>query len=56
MISVEAHGRVAVVTMTHGRANALDTTLSRALAARFGELEGSGHGAVAGEGHRCCRA
>lgn len=51
MISIETRGRVAVVTMTHGRANALDTSLCHALTARFGELEGSGHEAVVLTGH-----
>ncbi len=46
MISVESHGQVTVVRMDHGKANALDTTLCRDLAARFGELERDGHGAA----------
>ena len=31
MISVEVRGRVAVVQMRHGKANALDTALCRSL-------------------------
>jgi enoyl-CoA hydratase len=51
LISVETHGRVAVVRMAHGQANALDTTLCRDLVAQFGELEGEGHGAAVLTGH-----
>jgi enoyl-CoA hydratase len=51
VISVETRGQVAVVTMTHGRANALDTGLCRALAGRLGELERDGHRAVVLTGH-----
>ena len=51
MISVETHGQVAVVTMTHGRANALDTSLCRALAGHFGQLERDGHRAAVLTGH-----
>ncbi len=46
MISVETQGQVAVVRMAHGKANALDTTVCRELAARFGELERGGHRAA----------
>lgn len=51
MISVETHGQVAVVTMTHGRANALDTTLCRDLAGHLGQLEQGGHRAAVLTGH-----
>jgi len=51
VISVETHGQVAVVTMTHGRANALDTSLCRALAGYFGQLERDGHRAAVLTGH-----
>jgi enoyl-CoA hydratase len=46
LISVDTHGRVAVVQMAHGRANALDTTLCRELAAQLAGLERSGYRAV----------
>jgi enoyl-CoA hydratase len=42
MISVEVRGQVAVVQMTHGKANALDTALCRSLTAEFGGLAGRG--------------
>jgi len=51
VISVETRGQVAVVTMTHGRANALDAPLCRALARHLGELECDGHRAVVLTGH-----
>lgn len=51
MISVETEGRVAVVRMAHGKANALDIVLCRDLAARFGELERGGHRAAVLTGH-----
>lgn len=51
MISVETHGRVAVVRMAHGRANALDTTLCLDLVAQLGELERGGHRAAVLTGH-----
>jgi enoyl-CoA hydratase len=42
MISVEVRGRVAVVQMRHGKANALDTALCRSLTAEFSGLAGRG--------------
>lgn len=51
MISVETQGRVAVVRMAHGKANALDTALCRDLAGQLGELERGGHRAVVLTGH-----
>ena len=51
MISVETHGRVAVVRLAHGKANALDTTLCRDLVTQLGELERGGHGAIVLTGH-----
>jgi enoyl-CoA hydratase/carnithine racemase len=44
LISIETHGQVAVVQMTHGKANALDTTLCRELATQLARLERSGPG------------
>jgi enoyl-CoA hydratase len=46
LISVETHGDVAVVQMAHGKANALDTTMCRELAAQLAGLERSGHRAA----------
>jgi enoyl-CoA hydratase len=46
LISVETHGHVAVVQMAHGKANALDTTMCRELAAQLAGLEHSGHRAA----------
>jgi len=40
MIDIETKGDIAVVAMRHGKANALDTELCEALAARFAELRG----------------
>jgi enoyl-CoA hydratase len=51
LISVETEGRVAVVRMAHGKANALDTTLCRELAAQFGELGRGGYRAAVLTGH-----
>ena len=51
MITVEAEGRVAVVRMTHGKANAIDTALCRELTAQFGELERGGYRAAVLTGH-----
>jgi len=51
LISVETQGPVAVVTMAHGKANALDTAVCRDLAAQFGELERDGHRAAVLTGH-----
>lgn len=51
MISVETQGNVAVVRMVHGKANALDTTLCRELAAQLAGLERSGYRAVVLTGH-----
>jgi enoyl-CoA hydratase len=41
MIDVTTEGDIAVVTMRHGKANALDTEFCEALAARFAELHGA---------------
>jgi len=38
VLELTHHGSVAVVTMSHGKANALDTEFCNALAARFDEL------------------
>jgi enoyl-CoA hydratase len=46
LISLETRGHVAVVQMAHGKANALDTTLCRELAAQLAGLERSGHRAA----------
>lgn len=46
MISVETDGQVAVVTMAHGKANALDTGFCRAVAEQFGEVARGGHRAA----------
>jgi enoyl-CoA hydratase len=46
LISVDAPGRVAVLQMAHGKANALDTALCHDLVARLGEVERGGHRAV----------
>jgi enoyl-CoA hydratase len=51
MISVDAHGQVALVTMTHGTANALDTTFCRELTGQLGGLERDGHRAAVLTGH-----
>ncbi len=52
MIDVKTHDGIAVLTMTHGKANALDLEFCDALAARFLELRGSDAKAVviAGQG------
>src|SRR6185436_11758309 len=39
MLDVTQRGRIAVMTLTHGKANALDIELCRAVAARFAELD-----------------
>jgi enoyl-CoA hydratase len=56
LISVETQGRVAVVRMAHGKANALDTTLCRELVMQLGELEHGGHRAavLTGQGPIFC--
>jgi enoyl-CoA hydratase len=46
VISVEARGRVAVVRMSNGKANTLDTGSCRDLITRFGGLERSGYRAA----------
>lgn len=47
LITVEAaDGRVAVVRMAHGKANALDTAMCRDLTAQFGQLERGGYRAA----------
>jgi enoyl-CoA hydratase len=51
MISVEVRGQVAVVSMSHGKANALDTALCRSLTAEFGGLAGRGCRAAVLTGH-----
>jgi enoyl-CoA hydratase len=51
LISVETQGDVAVVRMSHGPANALDTTLCRELAGTLGGLDRDGHRAVVLTGH-----
>jgi enoyl-CoA hydratase len=51
LISVETQGAVAVVQMAHGKANALDTTLCRELAAKLSGLDRGGHRAVVLTGH-----
>ncbi|HSP48989.1 MAG TPA: enoyl-CoA hydratase/isomerase family protein [Pseudolabrys sp.] len=46
MIDIKTQAGIAVLTLTHGKANALDTELCEALAARFMELRGSDAKAV----------
>lgn len=46
MITVEADGRVAVIRMAHGKANALDISLCRELTIRLGELQRGGYRAA----------
>lgn len=46
MIGAQAHGGVVVLTMTHGKANALDIEFCETLAAKFVELRGSDAKAV----------
>lgn len=41
MIEIAQRGRVAVVTMAHGKANAMDVELCEGIARRFGELAAS---------------
>jgi enoyl-CoA hydratase/carnithine racemase len=52
VIEVAQHGRVAVMTLRHGKANALDSELCQAIITRFEELKPSTAGAVVltGEG------
>lgn len=51
MISVQTSGAVAVLQMTHGKANALDTALCRELVVQLGQVERAGHRAVVLTGH-----
>lgn len=51
MISVETRGRVAVIQMMHGKANAMDTALCQDLVAHLGDLERGGHRAAVLTGH-----
>jgi enoyl-CoA hydratase len=46
MIDVTHRGGIAVVTMTHGKANALDTAFCQALAQHFEELQGGAAQAI----------
>ena len=46
MIDIKSHAGIAVLTLMHGKANALDIELCEALAARFMELRGSDAKAV----------
>jgi enoyl-CoA hydratase len=46
MIDIKSHAGIAVLTLTHGNANALDIEFCEALAARFMELRGSDAKAV----------
>jgi enoyl-CoA hydratase len=46
MFETAAHGPITVLTMRHGKANALDIEFCEALAARFAELRQSDTGAV----------
>jgi enoyl-CoA hydratase len=46
MFETAAHGPITVLTMRHGKANALDIEFCEALAARFAELRKSDTGAV----------
>ena len=46
MIDIKSQAGIAVLTLTHGKANALDIELCEALAARFMELRGSDAKAV----------
>ncbi len=39
MIDIRTHAGIAVMTMTHGKANTLDVEFCEALAARFSELQ-----------------
>ncbi len=41
MIDLSAHGNIAVLTLAHGKANAMDLELCEALAARLDECRGS---------------
>jgi enoyl-CoA hydratase len=55
VIDVTLRGRIAVVTMTHGKANALDTELCNELIRRFGELRTSADAVVlTGQGRIFC--
>jgi enoyl-CoA hydratase len=51
VISVQTRGPVAVIQMTHGKANTLDTALCRELEARFGDVARGGHRAAVLTGH-----
>ena len=46
MISVERHGRVAVITMDHGKVNAMDVELLAGLSSRLADLESEDVGAA----------
>ncbi len=51
MLETAAHGSIVVVTMRHGKANALDIEFCEALAAHFDELRHSNAKAVVLTGH-----
>lgn len=51
MIDIKTNAGIAVLTMTHGKANTLDTEFCEALAARFTELGKSDAKAVVVTGH-----
>lgn len=51
MINIETSGPVAVLQMTHGKANALDTALCQELVARLGDVASGGHRAAVLTGH-----
>lgn len=55
-IELQTHGGTAVLRMAHGKVNALDTELCRALVAALQEVEGAGHRAVVltGTGNAFC--
>jgi enoyl-CoA hydratase/carnithine racemase len=46
VISMQTRGSVAVIQVTHGKANALDTALCQELAAQLGQAARAGHRAV----------
>ena len=50
MLDVTQHERVAVLTLTHGKANALDIELCGAIASRFAELEAADAIVLTGQG------
>jgi enoyl-CoA hydratase len=51
MIGVTQHGKIAILTLAHGKANALDTEFCRALTGQFVELRKSSAEAVVITGH-----